>query len=405
MPRLTKSLPQYRRHKASGQAIVTLNGRDFYLGPWKSKASRIEYDRRISEWTASGRGASLANEASTVHELLDGYWTFAEQHYRKNGEQTNELANIRHALRPLKRLYGHTLVGSFGPLALKALQCQMVQDGLSRGVVNQRIGIIKRVFRWAVSEQIAPPSLCHALSTVMGLQRGRTEARDTAPIKAVGDPTIKLTLPLLPPVVADMVRFQRLTGCRPSEVCTIRPADVIRGGDVWKYRPESHKTEHHGKERFIFIGPKAQAVLLPYLLRESDAYCFSPIESETARKAELRAKRKTRVQPSQRDRSKTRAKRRPKDRYTRMSYLWAVRRACERAFPVPEGLSEAALKTWRKANWWSPNQLRHSAATEIRKLYGIEGSQVVLGHAKADTTQIYAERDHDKAAEIMRQVG
>ena len=80
-------------------------------------------------------------------------------------------------------------------------------------------------------------------------------------------------------------------------------------------------------------------------------------------------------------------------------------RACERAFPVPDGLPEASLKAWRKANWWSPNQLRHSAATEIRKLYGIEGSQVVLGHAKADVTQIYAERDHDKAAEIMRQVG
>ncbi len=31
MPRLTKTLPTYRKHKQSGQAIVTLNGRDHLL--------------------------------------------------------------------------------------------------------------------------------------------------------------------------------------------------------------------------------------------------------------------------------------------------------------------------------------------------------------------------------------
>ena len=69
--------------------------------------------------------------------------------------------------------------------------------------------------------------------------------------------------PTCPPVVADMVRFQRLTGCRPGEVCQIRPCDVDRSGEVWEYRPESHKTEHHGLERIIYIGPKAQDVLCP----------------------------------------------------------------------------------------------------------------------------------------------
>ncbi len=33
MPLLINSTPKYHRHKRSGQAIVTLNGRDFYLGP------------------------------------------------------------------------------------------------------------------------------------------------------------------------------------------------------------------------------------------------------------------------------------------------------------------------------------------------------------------------------------
>lgn len=42
MPRLIHQNPAYRKHKASGQAIVTLDGNDFYLGPHGTKASRAE---------------------------------------------------------------------------------------------------------------------------------------------------------------------------------------------------------------------------------------------------------------------------------------------------------------------------------------------------------------------------
>jgi integrase len=54
---------------------------------------------------------------------------------------------------------------------------------------------------------------------------------------------------------------------------------------------------------------------------------------------------------------------------------------------------------------WSPNRLRHTAATEIRKRFGLEAAQVALGHATADVSQIYAERDLTLAAEVMRKIG
>lgn len=60
---------------------------------------------------------------------------------------------------------------------------------------------------------------------------------------------------------------------------------------------------------------------------------------------------------------------------------------------------------WREKHCWAPNQLRHSAATEIRKRFGIEAAQVTLGHAAADVTQVYAERDLEKAASVMALVG
>jgi integrase len=203
-----------------------------------------------------------------------------------------------------------------------------------------------------------------------------------------------------------MVRLQRLTGMRPGEVCIVRPCDVDRSGDVWSYRPESHKTEHHDRERVIYLGPRAQSILTPYLLRPADAYCFSPAASEDARHCERREQRKTKVQPSQ---AKRRRKRHPKiapgDRYTTGSYGRAIDRACEKAWPAPEGLDAAAIRQWNKEHRWRPNRLRHAAATEIRRRYGLEAAQVTLGHANANVSQIYAERDLTKAAAIMREVG
>jgi len=44
MPRLSVSLWEYRKHRASGQAVVTICGKDHCLGPHSTKVSKIEYD-------------------------------------------------------------------------------------------------------------------------------------------------------------------------------------------------------------------------------------------------------------------------------------------------------------------------------------------------------------------------
>jgi hypothetical protein len=53
MPR--RSVPGYRKHKPSGQAVVSHSGQDFYLGPHATKVSKAEYDRVVAEWLARGR--------------------------------------------------------------------------------------------------------------------------------------------------------------------------------------------------------------------------------------------------------------------------------------------------------------------------------------------------------------
>jgi integrase len=87
------------------------------------------------------------------------------------------------------------------------------------------------------------------------------------------------------------------------------------------------------------------------------------------------------------------------------SYRRAIHRACALAFPASDNLPDEQRRAWRKAHQWHPNRLRHSAATIIRQRFGLEAAQVALGHASANVTQVYAERDNGLAAKVMAEVG
>jgi integrase len=183
-----------------------------------------------------------------------------------------------------------------------------------------------------------PPSVPQSLAMVVGLRKGKTDARETDPILPVEDAIVGASLEYMPGIPADMVRFQRLTGCRPDEVCTLKPCDLDRSEEIWMYRPAKHKTEHHGRDRTIFIGPKAQGVLLRYLARDAQTHCFRPCDSEAKRRAAASASRKTPLSCGNIPGSniKRRPKRTAGAKYTTNSYRQAIHRACDKAFPHPQ---------------------------------------------------------------------
>ena len=409
MPRLTGNrLPKYRKHKASGQAFITVEGRDLYLGLYGTQASRLEYDRVVAEWMANGRtlSGSTAQADLTINEIAWRYLKYANGYYVKNGQPTGTIDGIKVALRFVCKSYGQTLARDFGPLALAAIRNGMIEADMCRTYVNACIGHVRRIFKWAVSQELIPAAVHQALATLSGLRRGRSAARETAPIKPVSDDVFQITLQYLRPIVADMARIQRLTGCRPDEVCMLRPCDLDQTGDVWAYRPESHKTEHHDRRRVIFIGPRAQAILRPYLSRAPERYCFCPMDAEASRNEERRARRVSPMTPSQAARTpKKRPKRTAGLRYTEDAYRRAIHRACDDADRQAHENTPGVSADQRIFARWSPNRLRHSAGTEIRQRFGLEAAQVTLGHASCGVTEIYAERDLRKAAEVMRIVG
>ncbi len=84
-----RSIPTYRRHRQSGQAVVTLTSpggvrKDILLGSWNTKASRAEYARVIAEWEAAGQAIPLDGPTGdiTINEVAARFMRHARRHYR-----------------------------------------------------------------------------------------------------------------------------------------------------------------------------------------------------------------------------------------------------------------------------------------------------------------------------------
>ena len=82
----------------------------------------------------------------------------------------------------------------------------------------------------------------------------------------------------------------------------------------------------------------------------------------------------------------------------------AIARACDKADEWAKG-GIVIGDDERLIPRWHPHQLRHNAATTLRKDFGIEVSRIALGHTTADMTEQYAEVDREKIKQIMGQVG
>jgi integrase len=413
MPRKS-SVPSYRLHKASGQARTIVNGRHIYLGKFGSPESREQYARILAE-TALPAGIPSPNRSDSqrllVSELLVAYLKFAETYYSDEGQPTKEFQSMVDAVGPLNQLYGDTQADEFGPLKLKAVREHLVKQGLCRTETNKRIGRLKRVFKWAVSEELISPSIHEALRTVTGLKFGRTSARESEPVKPVDGDTVELTLPYVTPQIAAMIRLQLLTGMRPGEVIRMRPCDINTSADVWIYAPDGHKGRWRGHHRTIPLGPHAQKVIEPFMKREETAFLFSPAEADEYRH-ECRAihrNRKTPVYPCElrarekrKQKARSRKSKRPKGNcYTPASYRRAIKYGVTRSNRERTKADSEALEI---ANW-SPYQLRHAFATNMRRDHGVEAAQLGLGHARTNIVDVYAEKNLSLIVDIARKSG
>ena len=390
-------VPSLCLHKPTGQGFVLLNGKMIYLGKHDDPKTVQSYHRTVAEWLAAGGRLAIDPELVTVDEILAQFLDHAKIYYRRaDGSLTCEYANMIQAARPLLGLYSGTPAAGFGPLALKAVRQKMITLGWCRNTINSNISRLKTVFRWATEQELIPGNIYHALFAVKGLARGRCGAKESEDVKPVPMNLVEAIKPFVSPQIWALIQLQLLTAARPGELCMIRKKDIDRSGKVWIYKPDDHKTAHHGHERSIYLGPKAQEILTPFMLRPDDAYMLSPQDAMREWLEEKHAQRSTPLNCGNRPgtNKKPQPERVAGEHYTTASYARAIERACKAAFPPPEPLCKGQKETnkqhkkrinadpslkkqyaaFTKKHHWHPHQLRHNAGTVIRKEFGLEAT-------------------------------
>ena len=347
-----------------------------------------------------------------LSSLVEAYLMWAKNHYREPSQQSY---NLQCALSPLIKFGQNIETSAFSPKTLKEYRDYVIENyNWSLSTINRRISTVIKMFKWAVSEEYIAPHIWQALLSVESLESRycNPTIKISKKVKAVPIETVRATQEYLSPTLKDMVELQLLTGMRPGEMVKLRPKDLDKTGDIWLYTPSGtalnsneHKTAHLGHSRIVCIGPQAQAILAKYLFRSDDHYCFSPKEVVAAHQKQRCIDRKTPISCGNKPGTNRKGSQKFSPHYTTSSYRKAIARACDLAFPAPTDLHGNDLQEWKKANRWTPHQLRHTTGTIIRSKFDPDTSRTVLGHQTLDATEIYAEQDLRKAMNAAREIG
>lgn len=345
-----------RRHHSKRFYVKTLTQaqREFraWLAVWKA-------DPRIRDPHRPG--------GMTVRQLADLYVQWAQTTFVKRGKPTTHAGKISRAADLFCELYAGRACHQVTAPDLASWRDWAIggtkkSPARSRATVNAFLGCIKSMYQWAAECGLIEPSVCEAIAVVSWLKKGRSHARESKHIESVALDIVEATAKQLADQLAAMVWLQWYSGMRPDEVCSMRAIDIDRAGEVWVYRPAEHKLSHHeGVLREVALGPRAIEIVQQRLNRMG--YLFRPSEAAGAHDAGKR--------------------------YSVAAYRRAIARACDRA-SVPR---------------WSPNMLRHAYATRGKQEMGVDASRAALGHASADTTQVYLDRDRKLAIELAKRIG
>lgn len=359
---MPKRLPTLSLHKATGQARVWFNGRDHYLGNYGSQESLRRYAELVGGQDSASpvnphRPATSESVGPTVHVIANLFLRHAESYYVKNGKQTAEVDCIRSAMGHLCLMFGDLPAKDFGPLSLKAVREQMVRSKgkktkkpLCRDFINKSMERIRRIFKYAVENELVPASVLVGLQTVRALEAGRSDAPDYVPRSALPQDQIDAVKKKVNQRTEDMMDLAILTAARPGELVVLTGEMIDRTGDVWHAEIIDHKMSHKGSRRFLTFGPKAQVILEKYLPSDPKQRLF-PIGRKT--------------------------------------FSDNIKRAC-----VSLGITQFT------GHW-----LRHCSATAIRKSHGLDATQAVCGHASRTTTERYASPVSEQALQVARERG
>lgn len=316
----------------------------------------------MRQWEDVTRTAKRCPGGITVEELAARYTKFAETYYRRrDGSPTGRDNVVKLGVRLFRQMYGRKYVADLQHSDMLAHRDALVRTGIARTTVNTYLNCTRNMIEWALDEGLIRALVKAELTQVKPFKPFRSPCPEKPPVTSVSDEVIRRTIECMMPNTADMVMVHRLTGMRPMEMCDLEWQYIDTSCEPWVYRPPRNKNEFHNQPRIVCIGPKAREILSRH---RDTPIPFSP---KIATLEYFAVKREKAVCPSKRDRRNPLAVRVPRDKWGRHEYNQSITDACKRA----------------EQPHWTPNQLRHTFATAIRRKFGIEAARAVLGHSNS----------------------
>jgi integrase len=255
----------------------------------------------------------------------------------------------------------------FSALSLMEFRLYLIGKGYERKYINKLVGMIRRMFKWAVPLDLVSPILAFKLSQVKDLEPGETDARENPEREAAAIETIIAVLSHLPEQIRDMILLQALTGMRPSEICGLIVSEIIKDSEAirkynlfgnWLYLPKEHKTSGKDKQRPVVFDETAQIILKKYMDgKEGDAPLFCNLQKRRGRAISV-------------------------ERYGRI---------------LAETIETHGLPKF------TPYQIRHTNGTWISDVLDRDHARAQLGHSSVKTTGIYDHSDSVVKADIELQ--
>lgn len=398
----SKALVPERRYHVSGQSVVTIDGKNFYLGPHNDALTVARYACLVKAYQDNGyrlpddysiddvRNATASQFADLMVEdqsdkpvrvkhLAEAYKAHVLKRYANAVQDHSRRLDV---VKWLLEYDSELLVERFGPKKLREYRDRMDDGTRSRRYLNRLTNEVRAAFKWGVSQELVTPPVLVGLKSLPPLVAGEA-GFERARRKQVSVEVVRATAKHLAPIVRDMLTVQLATGMRPSELCSMRAGEIDRSGEIWLFKPTNHKTAWKGIEREIPILGQARTAIENYLNRSPASFLFSPAEAMSWFRAKQRSEckgygsyKKLVEDP----------KKKPGDRYDSGSYRQAIVRAAKLA----------------KVPHWTPYQVRHLVGTTVAEALHLESSKALLGHQDLQTTQIYAKSTTKTAIEAAR---
>ena len=289
-------VPKLRLHKATGRAVVRLNGRDHYLEAWENKrANQRKYQKLLVDYLETGYTEKTMPDAAdiTVAEFCKLHLSYVQVEF---ANKPSELADIKLMMRRFRRMFSSRLLASINETDIQKFHHSMVKEGLTRGYIKETMRRFVRMWRKA-RRYVPDRNYLEVKEYHEDCVKNSDAGKESRVVPPVDPAVLERTIEFLPPVVQDMVKLHRLLGCRGSELCDLTRGMIDTSPDAngnWVATLIKHKTARHGHARKLYFNASAQAILAKYMDRGADDYLFSPAESEKVR---LKAAHEARVTP------------------------------------------------------------------------------------------------------------